>query len=64
MKLSIKAWRTNAKLSQKELGDKMDVTENTVAKWEKYITYMKAPQFMKFCEIVGAKPEEVSLNKE
>ena len=64
MKLNIRAWRTNAKLSQRELAEQLDVTENTVAKWEKYITYMKAPQFMKFCEIVGAKPEEVSLQKE
>ena len=63
MRLDLKTWRTKAGLTQKEVGKKLNVSEQTVVSWEAGETFMKAPQFLKFCAIVGADPKEVDLKQ-
>ena len=64
MKLDLKTWRIKAGLTQKKLAVLMGVTEQTIAKWENYETFLKSPQLIKFAEITGARLEDIKLTKD
>ncbi len=53
MRISIAAARVNAKLSQKELAEKMEVSLSTVTNWESGKTEPSASQLRKISEISG-----------
>ena len=46
MRITMKAARVNAKLTQKEVAEKLGVSRATVMHWEKGITFPKSNQKM------------------
>lgn len=58
MKLSMKAARVNAGMTQTELAEKLGVAESTLINWEKGRTTPNVKQLRQFCEIVGM-PEDI-----
>lgn len=49
--VSLEAARVNAKLSQKEAANRMNVNIATISNWENGKTSPSAEQFKKLCEI-------------
>lgn len=60
-KLSLKAARVNANLTQSEMAEKMGVSRDSVAKWESGRAKMLAVHLFKFCEIAGVSTDVISL---
>lgn len=60
-KITLKAARVNAGLTQKELAEKIGITEPTIIKWEKdevgrYITI----EFLeKICSVLNVSPSQI-----
>lgn len=52
-KISLKAARINASLTQKQLGELMNVHENTIAKWEEDPKSLSIKNAEKICEILN-----------
>lgn len=61
MKVSMKALRTNAGLTQKQAGELLGVTKRTVHSWESNRTAPTVVQLMKMCEIYGCSPDDFFL---
>lgn len=53
MKISLKAARVNAEMTQKEAADRMGIDVSTVISWENGRTSPKAVQLQKLCEVYG-----------
>ena len=51
-KLTLKAARVNANLTQKQLGDLMNVHENTIASWENDPKKLSIENAEKLCHIL------------
>ncbi len=52
-KISLKAARVNAQLSQQEAADRIGVAVSTLRNWEAGKTYPKQPQIEKLCDVYG-----------
>lgn len=52
-KISLKAARVNAQLSQQEAADRIGVAVSTLRNWETGKTYPKQPQIEKLCDVYG-----------
>ena len=52
-KISLKAARVNAKLSQQEAADMIGVAVSTLRNWESGKTFPNQPKIEKMCEIYG-----------
>lgn len=52
-KISLKAARVNARLSQQEAADRIGVAVSTLRNWEAGKTYPKQPQIEKLCDVYG-----------
>lgn len=50
-KITLKAARVNAGLTQKEAAEKLGVAQSTLRNWENGSTDPKLPQFMALCRI-------------
>lgn len=48
-KISLKAARVNARLSQKEAAKKLEISNKTLCSWEKGKTYPDQPMIEKIC---------------
>jgi DNA-binding XRE family transcriptional regulator len=48
-KISLKAARVNAGLSQKEAAEKLDISNKTLCSWENGKTYPDQPMIEKLC---------------
>ena len=53
VKITIKAARVNASLSQKEAADRLGVSNKTLGNWEKGITFPPADKIPAICELYG-----------
>ena len=61
MKVSIKALRINAELSQQEASDEIGVTVRTLQNWENNITAPTAPQLVTLCRVYGCTLDDIFL---
>lgn len=52
-KLTLKAWRTNANLTQEQLARKINRSVSTIKKWEKGKTFPKQPDIDAICAVFG-----------
>ena len=52
----IKSRRKNINLTQKELAEKVGVSMNTVARWERGETEPSFSDFLRVCEVLGINP--------
>ena len=52
-KISLKAARVNAKLSQKAAADLIGVAESTLRNWESGKTFPTKPKIDRICEVYG-----------
>ena len=60
VKLTLKAARVNAGLTQKQLASLMGISESTMIKWEKSNGKdMKLADFRKLCKILGMNPNDI-----
>lgn len=50
-KLSFKAARVNARLSQQQVADALDVAITTIRNWENGSTSPRLKQYVKLCEL-------------
>lgn len=61
MKVSIKALRVNANLSQMEAAGALGVTTRTLQNWESNITSPTAVQLVNICGVYGCTLDDISL---
>lgn len=61
MKVSLKAMRVNANLTQKEVAKAMGVSPNTLVHWENDHTSPDAIQLSKLCNLYGCKMDDIIL---
>lgn len=57
-KITLQAARTNARLTQAQMADKMGVSLQTIQRWEAKNNIPKLADFKHFCEICHA-PEDI-----
>ena len=62
-KLTMKAARALADMTQDDIADKMGVSRQCVSLWENGKNKISATQLEQFCEIVGVKMNEIFLPK-
>lgn len=61
MAVSMAAWRKNAKMSQEEMAEKMGISRDQYHKIETGKIEVKPFYIYAFCQIVGCKPDEISM---
>lgn len=61
MKISLRAARINAKLTQKESAERLGVDVTTIGKWENGKTSPKAAQLERLCSIYGVPIDYIFL---
>ncbi len=60
-KVTLKAIRVNMGLTRKELGDKMGVSDDTIARWENGQAEIKTAYLYMLCGLSGFKEEDILL---
>jgi len=60
-KISMKAARVAAGLTQQEMADKLGVTRSTVNLWENGKLNMKKANFIAFCAVAGFEEDDIFL---
>lgn len=58
-KITLKAWRVNAGLTQQEVAETLGVTRATVQSWEQYKTSPGADIALKLSELYGCKLDDI-----
>ena len=53
IKMSLRAARHNARLTQKEMAAKLGVSNSTLCNWENGLSFPDAPHIDKICELLG-----------
>lgn len=61
VKISIRAARVNANLSQKEAADHLGVSNKTLGFWENGITYPPADKIPAICELYGVSYDNLNF---
>lgn len=61
MAISLKAARVNAELTQKQLAEKLGVSEFTIMNWESGRSEPKYSQFKKICDACGVQMNDIFL---
>lgn len=61
MKVSIKALRVNAGLTQSEAAKKLGITSRTLQNWENYDSYPTAVQLVDICSVYGCDLGDIFL---
>jgi DNA-binding XRE family transcriptional regulator len=60
-KISLKAARVNAKLSQKEAAKILGISNKTLCSWEKGKTYPDQPMIEKICNLYGLTYDQIDF---
>lgn len=60
-KITLKAARVNAGLTQKEVAEKMGVSTQTINKWENNLKIVKLGSFNKLCKLYNKNVNEIFL---
>ena len=61
VKISIRAARVNANLSQKEAADRLGVSNKTLGSWENGITFPPADKIPVICELYGVSYDNLNF---
>ena len=61
-KMSLKAWRVNAGLSQREASVKIGVSVKTLCFWEKGKAFPKQPKIEKICDTYGCTYDVIDFD--
>ena len=61
MKVTMKALRVNAGLSQKQAAESIGVTKRTISNWEQHKTFPTIAQMRKMCEIYHCGAGDIFL---
>lgn len=61
MKISLKAARVNANLTQKEVARKLDISDVTVINWENGKTAPTVKQIYSLCSLYGCTLDDIFL---
>ena len=61
VKISIRAARVNANLSQKEAADYLGVSNKTLGNWENGITFPPADKIPLICELYGVSYDNLNF---
>lgn len=64
MKVTMKAARTNAGLSQEQLAQMLEVNRASVSNWESGKSIPSIKTFLKYCQCVGCSPDDIFLPSE
>jgi transcriptional regulator with XRE-family HTH domain len=59
MKISLKGARANANLTQKQVAEKLCVSNKTVCNWEKGISFPDAMQIPKICDLYKVSYDDI-----
>ena len=59
MKVSIKAARVNANMTQDEVYPVMHIAKSTLVSWEKHKTFPSVPQLNKLCGLYGCTIDDI-----
>jgi transcriptional regulator with XRE-family HTH domain len=57
--LRLKQYRLNAKLSQKDVSEMLDITQAYYWKWEKGKSYPNAKQILQLCDVFKCTPNDL-----
>lgn len=63
-RISLEAARVNAKMSQKDAAEAMNVNVSTIANWEKGKTSPDADKFKELCCIYGCPMDLIFLGRD
>lgn len=58
-KISLKAARVNAGLTQKELAERVSKNESTIIKWEKFPNKIPLGDFKKICKELNVNIDQI-----
>lgn len=58
-KITLKAARVNAGLSQQEAAEALDVSNKTLCRWEKGLSYPNAMQIEKICNLYKVDYDDI-----
>ena len=61
MKISLKALRVNADMTQAEAAKELQVTEKTIQNWEAYKTFPSAGQLVSVCRVYSCSLDDIYL---
>lgn len=61
MKISLKALRVNADMTQESASKALNITTRTLQNWENYETFPTAQQLLKICEIYNCEISDIFL---
>ena len=61
LKISLKAARVNAGFSQREVADKLKVSNKTICKWENGETFPSVEKITLLCELYGVPYDNINF---
>ena len=61
VKITIRAARVNAGLSQKEAADHLGISSKTLGNWEKGVTFPPADKVSGICELYGVSYDHLNF---
>lgn len=64
MKITLKAARVNAGLTQQQAANKIGISQVAIVHWEKGIAAPRVQNFLRACTVYGVAPNNVFLPKE
>lgn len=64
MKITLKALRVNAGLSQKEVARQLKISRKTVQNWEANVTFPNGVVLNKICSLYGCEINDIFLPSE
>lgn len=60
-KITLRAARVNAELTQKELAEKLGKSENTIINWETGKTKISVVDFLEVCRVLNVNSSQIFL---
>lgn len=60
-RMSLKAARVNAGLTQKEVATKLGIGNGTLSDWENYVSFPRADLIPKLCELYGVQYDQIDF---
>lgn len=64
MKISLKAARVNANITQKESAERLGINRNTISNWEIGKSTPRADQMQELCSLYGVTSDDIFLKRE
>ena len=61
MKISLKALRVNADMTQESAAKALNITTRTLQNWENYETFPTAQQLIKICDVYSCEISDIFL---